>query len=104
MSTDPVAMARLRGKMAKEKLALEGLGQEWEKMDDIRRMVLWNGQILTWASPEVIGIGTYEAARANVDVLRPLFERWASSSKPRAMSVEAIQPQAPRREWRCLQI
>ena len=77
------------------KRKLRGLAEDWERNDGIRRSVLWSGRILVWKGDNV-GMASYDAAKANIDVLRPLFQRWVATCKtPRAMSVEAIQPQAP---------
>ena len=84
-----------RGKMPAGKRKLRGLAEDWERNDGIRRSVLWSGRILVWKGDNV-GMASYDAAKANIDVLRPLFQRWVARCKtPRAMSVEAIQPQAP---------
>ena len=85
-----------RGKMVHSRDTLQGLAQDWEKLDVLRRNVLWNGYLLQWPSSSAVGIGSYEAAKMNHEALLAMFRKWvAAAPKPRAMSLETIQPQAP---------
>ena len=85
-----------RVKMVNSKDTLAGLAQAWERHDVLRRNVLWQGYLLQWPSSEAVGVGSYAAAKMNHDALTALFQKWvAVAPEPRAMSLEAIQPQAP---------
>ena len=86
-----------RGKMLRSKDQLEGLAQEWEQVDEIRRSVLWNNCMLLWPNEDSVGVASFRAAKMNYQVLKPLFVAWTrcSLAKPRGVSLEAIQPQVP---------
>ena len=77
------------------KTRLSGLAAHWETTDSIRRRLVWDDALLVWPSDESVGCASYVAAKANFDVLKPLFLRWVDTSKkPRAMSKIPIQVEA----------
>ena len=84
----------VRGRMINCRKQFKGLAEIWEKQDNTRRSILWDGMLLKWPDADSVGVATYRAAKLNVELLEPLFEHWVKvMPKPRATSVEVIQPQ-----------
>ena len=88
-------MTLQRSRSSMEARPLKGLGKEWESTDSVRRSLLWNGCLLQWADENSVGMASYQTAKMNFEVLRPLFTRWVKvTSEPRAMAIKPILKQA----------
>ena len=62
------------------KVSLEGLAKLWDTCEPIRRRLSSEKRLLVWKNAESVGVASFKQAVANISVLDPFFELWASKN------------------------
>ena len=74
--------------------ALAGLAQLWEKCRPIRQNLLSTGNVLSWPSPNLVGVVTFQTASHNYAVLSRTLRHWL----PKIQILKTINIFAARKE------